>query len=79
MAPHANRLADIGKEGFALVDRFYGGGTSGRAPKKQNNVPQQYAPVPRDEKEIDCKKAAQKYKGMFVMEYYKKKFGGWRV
>ncbi|KAL3727711.1 hypothetical protein ACJRO7_032451 [Eucalyptus globulus] len=69
MAPHANRLADIGREGFALVNRFYGRGTSGQAPKRQYDVPKKYSPVPSDEREIDCKKAAKKYNGMVVTKY----------
>ncbi|KAF8017482.1 hypothetical protein BT93_H2607 [Corymbia citriodora subsp. variegata] len=70
MAPHANRLANIGWEAFDLVDRFYGGGTSCRGPKKQYNVPQQYAPTPSDKKEIDSKRAAEKYKGVVITKYY---------
>ncbi|KAL3727716.1 hypothetical protein ACJRO7_032456 [Eucalyptus globulus] len=70
MAHYANRLADIGREGFPLVNRFYGRGTSGQAPKKQYNVPKQYASVPSDEKVIDSKKAAKKYNGMVVTKYY---------
>ncbi|KAL3727710.1 hypothetical protein ACJRO7_032450 [Eucalyptus globulus] len=77
MAPHANRLADIGREGFAIVDRFYGEGTSGPVPKKQYKVPKQYASVPSDKNAIDSKKAAEKYKGTVVTKYYKK-FIGWR-
>ncbi|KAI6693016.1 hypothetical protein NL676_020726 [Syzygium grande] len=79
MAPHADRLADIGREGFTLLDKLYDGGTSGQAPKKQYNVPQQYGPAPSDKNVIDCKKAAQKYKGVLIMEYNKKKFAGWRL
>jgi len=78
MAPHPNRLANIGREGFALVDRFYDGVTADRSPKKQYNVVHKQAPVPSDEKVIDCKKAAKKYEGMLVVDYCKKKFGGWR-
>ncbi|KAL3727717.1 hypothetical protein ACJRO7_032457 [Eucalyptus globulus] len=103
MARHADRLADIGREGFDLLDRFYGGGASNRGPKKQYNAPQQYAPVPSNEKYnaplqyatkynapqhhapvpsneniIDCKKAAEKYKGVVIMEHCKKRFVGWR-
>ncbi|KAI6693012.1 hypothetical protein NL676_020722 [Syzygium grande] len=64
MAPQANRLADIGREGFDLVDRFYGGGTSNQVPKKQYNAPQQYAPDHSNQTVIDSKKAAKKYKGV---------------
>lgn len=63
MAPRASRLADIGREGFVIVDRFHGGEKSGREPKRQYNIMQQHAPVPSDENGIDSKKAAEKYKG----------------
>ncbi|KAI6693013.1 hypothetical protein NL676_020723 [Syzygium grande] len=70
MAPHADRLANIGRDGFELLGRFYRGGTSGQASKKQYDVQQRYAPVPHNENVIDCKKAAEKYKGVVIMEYY---------
>ncbi|KAL3727713.1 hypothetical protein ACJRO7_032453 [Eucalyptus globulus] len=78
MASRPSRLANIGRESFPLVDIYYGEGTFGPAPKKQYNVPTQYAPIPSDENVIDSKKAAQKYRGMLVVDYCKKKFGGWR-
>ncbi|KAL3727718.1 hypothetical protein ACJRO7_032458 [Eucalyptus globulus] len=74
MAPHAYRLADIGREGFDLVDRFCGGGTYNQGSKNQYNVPQKYAPVLSNENVIDCKKAAKKYEGVVITEFYKKKF-----
>ncbi|KAL3727712.1 hypothetical protein ACJRO7_032452 [Eucalyptus globulus] len=77
MANHADSLADIGRGGFALLDRFYGGGASVRAPKKPYNVPQQHAPIPSNKNVIDSKKAAEKYKGVVIVEYYKKKSAGW--
>ncbi|KAL3727714.1 hypothetical protein ACJRO7_032454 [Eucalyptus globulus] len=77
MAPNADRLADIGREGFALVDGFYSGGTSGPAPKKPYNVPQQHASIPGNKNVINSKKAAEKYR-VVIVEYYKKKFAGWR-
>lgn len=66
MASHPNHLADIGREGFALVDRFFGGGKPVRAPKKQYRVLKNYASVTSNENIIDSKMAAEKYKGTVV-------------
>ncbi|KAL3727709.1 hypothetical protein ACJRO7_032449 [Eucalyptus globulus] len=78
MAPQGDRLADIGREGFALIDIFYGGGKSGPAPKKPCNVPQQHAPIPSNKNIIDSEKAAERYKGVVVVESRKKKrFACW--
>lgn len=56
MAPQEN-LVDIAKEGFALLDNYYGRAT--RTDKK----------VPKKQAEITSKKAAEKYGGVIITDY----------
>ncbi|KAF8017481.1 hypothetical protein BT93_H2606 [Corymbia citriodora subsp. variegata] len=76
MASQGDRLADIGREGFALVDKFYGR-KSGRALKQPYNVPKKHAPTSSDNFVMHSKKAAEKDEVVVVVEYPKKKFACW--
>nr|POE53902.1 hypothetical protein CFP56_27588 [Quercus suber] len=56
MAPQEN-LVDIAKDGFALIDDYYG--WTWRTDKK----------VPKKQAEITSKKAAEKYGGVLITDY----------
>ncbi|KAI6693014.1 hypothetical protein NL676_020724 [Syzygium grande] len=78
MAPHADRLDKVGRDGFAIIDIIYRPRPTAQGTKNRC-IPQQSHEAVRDtaaSKVIDGKMASQKYKGMVIMENYKSKVAG---
>ncbi|XP_027333584.1 uncharacterized protein LOC113848322 [Abrus precatorius] len=77
MAPHAN-LREIGLEGFALIDKFYGAqaaprNRSGVFPARQGRWVVQ---VPNDEMEelpLNSNEVAARFGGIMAVNYFKGK------
>jgi len=81
MAPHADHLVEVGRDGFATLDRICNPRPMAQG-SKSRNIPQQSheavtgTAAPYHDNVIDSKTAARKYKGVVVMEIYKRKFPG---
>jgi len=81
MAPHADRLVNVGRDGIAIIDRIYGPrpvaqGARNRYIPQQSHEAVQDTAAPYHGNVIDSMMAARKYKGVLVIEIYKSKVPG---
>lgn len=83
MAPHVNRLVEVGRDGFAVLDIIYSPRLMAREARnryipQQSHETVQDTAAPYRNDVIDSNKAAKKYKGVIIMEINKgSKVPGW--